>query len=91
MLSRDVDAALGNARVSGVALWHSFDFKADDRYQHDTACDYVPGVYPPNCSHVTISYRPGGKNNKGVVDFWRRPKPAFAMVAAKYQTANEKR
>ena len=46
---------------------------------------------PPNCTYIKVNARPGGQNHKGVLDFWRRPKPAFAMVAAKYQTANEKR
>jgi len=32
----------------------------------------------------TSSRRPGGINNKGVLDRWRRPKPAAAKVASIY-------
>lgn len=43
---------------------------------------------PPNCTYIKVDGRPGGENHKGSVDFWRREKPAFAVVAAKYKKAN---
>ena len=44
---------------------------------------------PPNCTTIVVNGRPGGENHKGSVDFWRRPKPAFGIVAAKYKDANK--
>ena len=84
VVGADVDVALANAHVSGVTLWHFMDFKVDDANEHGTHCDYLPGVYPPTCGYIKIDARPGGENHKGVVDFWRRKKPAFDVVAAKY-------
>ena len=81
-----------------MTLWHWNDFKVKDV---DTAtcghCDFLPGVYPPTCTHIepetkTCNGRPGGKNHKGVVDFWRRPKEAFHVVKklyTDYQRAHE--
>ena len=43
---------------------------------------------PPNCTHVKIDGRPAGENHKGSLDFWRREKPAFRLVADKYKNAN---
>lgn len=43
---------------------------------------------PPNCTYIKIDGRPGGENHKGSVDFWRREKPIFAEVAAKFKKAN---
>lgn len=126
VIARDVDAALGNEHVSGLTLWHFFDFKTDDSTENNTACDYVPHSFPPNCSYIKINNRPGGENHKGasppprsshepdaspsitlpthcaltvprictgagVLDFWRRPKPAFEVVAAKYNASRQQR
>ena len=91
VIGRDVDAALANEHVSGLTLWHFFDFKTDDSTENNTACDYIPKTFPPNCSYVEINNRPGGENHKGVVDFWRRPKPAFEVVAAKYNASRQMR
>lgn len=84
VLTRDVDVAIANAHISAITLWHFFDFKVDDRQENGTACEYESGVFPPTCAYIRIDGRPGGVNHKGVVDFWRRPKPAFALVAARY-------
>lgn len=88
ILAADVDVALSDANISGITIWHFFDFKAND---HDTErcgpCQYLKGVSPPTCGFVDMercARRPGSLNHKGVVDFWRRPKPAFAMVARKF-------
>jgi beta-glucuronidase len=48
-------------------------------------------MFPPNCSYINITSRPGGVNHKGVVDFWRRPKPAYQLVAAKYNATSKQR
>ena len=83
----DVDVALSNERISGLTLWHFFDFKVNDAAENHTACQYAPGVFPPTCTSISLSFRPGGENHKGVVDFWRRPKPAYAQVAARYNAS----
>ena len=83
----DVDVALSNERISGITLWHFFDFKVNDAAENGTACQYAPGVFPPTCTSIALSFRPGGENHKGVVDFWRRPKPAFAQVAARFNAS----
>ena len=89
MLARDVDAALGGASISGLTLWHFFDFKGDDAAQKQCGpCDYLEGVSPPTCGHISSScWRPGGENHKGSLDFWRREKPAFTQTAASYAKA----
>lgn len=89
MLARDVDAALGSASISGLTLWHFFDFKGDDAAQKQCGpCDYLEGVSPPTCGHISSScWRPGGENHKGVVDFWRREKEGYALVGAKYNAS----
>jgi len=84
IVTRDVDVALRNDNVSGLTLWHFFDFKVDDGEENGTACEYIPDMFPPNCSYIDINGRPGGVNHKGSLDFWRRPKPVFQLVAAKY-------
>mmetsp|Transcript_97079 Transcript_97079/g.301990 ORF Transcript_97079/g.301990 Transcript_97079/m.301990 type:complete len:531 (-) Transcript_97079:189-1781(-) len=92
VIARDVDVALGNGNISGLALWHFFDFKANDQ---DTArcgpCRYLPGVEPPTCGRVDVRCsRPGGLNHKGVVDLWRRKKEAYDVVAARYNASLER-
>ena len=84
MVATDVDVALSQDSISGITLWHFFDFKVDDGEENGTACEYIPDLFPPNCSYIAIDGRPGGVNHKGVLDFWRRPKPAYQLVAAKY-------
>jgi len=89
VIGRDVDAALENEHISGITLWHFFDFKANDK---DTAacgpCSYIPGSAPPTCAYIDAAcQRPGGENHKGVVDFWRREKQAYFMVAARYNAS----
>ena len=91
ILSEDVDTAISNPNISGICLWHFFDFKVDDKWQNNTSCDYLPNVTPPTCGYIDVdttkaSGRPGGLNHKGVLDYYRRPKPSFAIVAAKYKT-----
>ena len=89
IIRQDVENALSNSNISGIALWHFFDFKVNDRWQNNTHCDYLPHVEPPTCGYINVntsspSGRPGGANHKGVLDFFRRPKPAYAMVAERY-------
>eukprot|EP00411_Alexandrium_monilatum_P092372 CAMPEP_0175749798 /NCGR_PEP_ID=MMETSP0097-20121207/60342_1 /TAXON_ID=311494 /ORGANISM="Alexandrium monilatum, Strain CCMP3105" /LENGTH=212 /DNA_ID=CAMNT_0017058377 /DNA_START=15 /DNA_END=650 /DNA_ORIENTATION=+ len=89
VIERDVDVALKNERISGISLWHFFDFKGNDV---DTAacgpCEYLKNVTPPTCAYVNAScHRPGGINHKGVVDLWRRKKEAYDVVAAKYNAS----
>mmetsp|Transcript_17243 Transcript_17243/g.51472 ORF Transcript_17243/g.51472 Transcript_17243/m.51472 type:complete len:663 (-) Transcript_17243:22-2010(-) len=48
----------------------------------------LDAVGPPNCTAIVVDNRPGGANHKGSVDFWRREKPVFGVVAAKYAAAN---
>merc|ERR1712083_322135 len=90
IISQDVDVALNESHISGITLWHWSDFKVNDR---DTAqcgrCDYLPDVEPPTCGYINVScHRPGGENHKGVVDFWRREKEAYHVVAAKYNAVS---
>lgn len=68
----------------------------DDKYQDNTTCQYVPNTFPPNCSFIDVKLdspkgRYGGANHKGVIDFWRRPKPAFLAVAALYNASHKQR
>jgi hypothetical protein len=62
------------------------------RYDHDPPTTFaeLAKVGPPNCTYIEINGRPGGENHKGSIDFWRREKPAFGIVAAKYKNANKK-
>ena len=88
VLEADVDVALQDELISGITLWHFFDFKGNDGAQTCGPCEYVPDVSPPLCGFINVTCakgkRPGGANHKGVIDFWRRPKESFAAVAAKY-------
>jgi len=59
----------------------------DDEDSDNTHCDYIPDVFPPECAYIDINpdaHRVGGINYKGVLDFWRRPKPIYQIVAGKY-------
>ena len=94
VLANDVDVALANAHISGLALWHFFDFKTDDETQACGPCVYLEGVTPPTCGHIATNHcgestrvRPGGTNHKGVVDFWRRKKQSYAAVAARFNAS----
>eukprot|EP00040_Diaphanoeca_grandis_P027128 m.153731 g.153731 ORF g.153731 m.153731 type:complete len:657 (-) comp30845_c0_seq1:445-2415(-) len=105
----DVNVAISNINISGITLWHFYDFKVDNcgnewpchgkpGQENNTHCEYdhpppttfaeLEAVGPPNCTYIEINGRPGGENHKGSLDFWRREKPAFGMVAAKYANAN---
>merc|ERR1712232_650896 len=95
IIGLDVDVAINNANISGITLWHFYDFKVDDGEEHNTHCQYdhpppttfeeLARVGPPNCTFIDVNKRPGGENHKGSLDFWRREKPAFQIVAAKYK------
>ena len=90
IISQDVDTALANHNISGITLWHFFDFKTADSTENNTHCEYIPNVYPPTCAYIDVSNgRPGGENHKGVIDFWRREKPAYDVVAAKYNATKK--
>lgn len=89
IISQDVDVAIANDNISGITLWHFFDFKVDDDESDKTHCDYIPDVFPPECAYIEINKRPGGVNHKGVLDFWRRPKPIYQIVAGKYNATKK--
>ncbi|CAB9519929.1 Beta-galactosidase [Seminavis robusta] len=90
IIGKDVDVAIANQNISGVTLWHFFDFKTFDNTENNTHCDYVPDKYPPICAFINVSsYRPGGLNHKGVIDFWRRKKPIYDIVAGKYNATRK--
>ena len=85
VLLADVTVFLMNQNLSGLTLWHFFDFKGNDDATEYGPCDYLPDIDPPVCGYIDISdHRPGGENHKGVVDFWRRPKPSYYIVMALY-------
>ena len=88
IVTADVDTAVANVHISGIVLWHFFDFKTDDATQNNTHCDYLPNIYPPTCGFINVTpshfLRPGGENHKGSLDFWRRKKPVYFSVAEKY-------
>jgi len=91
VIAEDVAEAIENNNISGITLWHWTDFKGNDGAQRDGPCDYVEGVYPPICAFIDVTQnRPGGENHKGVLDFWRREKPAFDAVAAQYNATKAK-
>eukprot|EP00934_Nitzschia_sp_Nitz4_P001701 Nitzschia sp. Nitz4//scaffold180_size44305//9875//11896//NITZ4_007235-RA/size44305-processed-gene-0.18-mRNA-1//-1//CDS//3329539455//1701//frame0 len=90
VLLEDVDVAIHNINISGITLWHFFDFKVDDQWENNTHCDYLPDASPPTCGYIEVNTssaagRPGGANHKGVLDFFRRPKPSFSLVASRYK------
>lgn len=90
IIEEDVDVALDNDYISGITLWHFFDFKTHDNTENNTHCQYIPNAYPPTCAFINVSqgiWRPGGLNHKGVLDFWRRKKPIYDIVAAKYNAS----
>ena len=95
LIWRDVSVALTDSSISGIALWHFYDFKVQDSHQ-GKPCLYVPNTFPPDCSYIEVKVsgshgiRPGGYNHKGVLDFWRRPKPAFHTVAHQYHSFHER-
>ena len=154
VIGEDVDVALANDRISGISLWHFYDFKVDNcgstwpchgrpgqeraapsahkthlvtrvfvsmadfrrrtaptaptttrrpppsRSSAGSARQTAPPSRQPSGPEVQTARACSpflllvhrllfclGTNHKGVLDFWRRPKPAFAMVAAKYRAA----
>jgi beta-glucuronidase len=94
IITQDVDHAIGNPSISGIALWHFFDFKVNDGWENNTACDYLPNVTPPTCGYIDVDTtkstgRPGGLNHKGVLDYYRRAKPIFPIVAAKFKNVTQ--
>ena len=76
--------APSSARVSSVLPRHcAWD------HEPPATFDELDAVGPPNCTAIVVDSRPGGFNWKGSVDFWRREKPVFGVVAARYAAANE--
>ena len=59
------------------------------KWNHDPPTTFadLAAEGPPNCTYIKINGRPGGENHKGSIDFWRRPKPIFHTVAAKYNAS----
>eukprot|EP00756_Hemistasia_phaeocysticola_P006893 Hpha_TRINITY_DN14039_c0_g1::TRINITY_DN14039_c0_g1_i1::g.44274::m.44274/K01195/uidA, GUSB; beta-glucuronidase len=86
VIENDVKFALGESSLSGITLWHYFDFKGNDGATAECGqCQYLPGVEPPTCGYINVKCnRPGGANHKGVVDFWRRPKESYGVVQSLY-------
>ena len=94
-----MDAALGNAHLSGITLFQFFDIKVgDDKTRRCPPCDYLSGVEPPTCGYIHAGPyddypwehacgRPGGLNHKGVLDPWRRKKEAYYVVATKFNSS----
>merc|ERR1711918_155432 len=99
VIGQDVDTAISNDHISGITLWHFYDFKVDDGEENNTHCIYdhpPPTTFeelkregPPNCTSIIVNGRPGGENHKGSLDFWRREKPVFPIVAAKYKAVQQ--
>merc|ERR1712194_907714 len=86
IIVQDVNVALSNSHISGLTLWHFFDFKVDDK--HCGQCEYEKGVLPPICGWIDTSCaRPGGENHKGVVDAWRRPKESYPIVGQMFNAS----
>jgi hypothetical protein len=90
VISENVDVAVSNSNISGIVLWHITDFKVDDKWENNTHCDYLPGIKPLTCGYIKVDTskafgRPGGANHKGSLDFFRRPKPIFSIVASRYK------
>merc|ERR1711971_255093 len=92
--------AINDDSISGISVWHFFDFKTSGiQQENNTHCHYdhpppetfeeLKRVGPPNCTLITAASRPGGANVKGMVDFWRREKPVFRVVAAQYNKYNQ--
>lgn len=89
VIERDVDVALSDDKFSGITLWHFFDFKGNDgATERCGPCDYLPNTDPPLCGYYNLTTcqanRPGGVNHKGVVDYYRRKKESYTVVAAMY-------
>jgi hypothetical protein len=98
LVSADAAYLVGNSNVSGVSLWLLHDFKVDD--ESCGQCDYLPHpdnlTVPWNCGFVNVECgggasclnkpcgRPAGLNHKGAVDFWRRKKESFPLIAQIY-------
>jgi hypothetical protein len=86
----DATVIANNTRVSGLTIWQFGDIKANDQStQQCGQCDYLPHpnnlTVPWDCGFIdTTCGRPGGYNHKGVVDFWRRQKEEYPVIAAIY-------
>jgi beta-glucuronidase len=89
VIGADVDVALHNGNISGITLWHYYDFKGNDGAEKKCGpCEYAPHISPPTCTFVNVTCkRPGGANHKGVVDFWRRKKDSWYVVQKQYTKA----
>eukprot|EP01007_Sphenomonas_quadrangularis_P002956 NODE_523_length_1391_cov_299.526080_g399_i0.p1 GENE.NODE_523_length_1391_cov_299.526080_g399_i0~~NODE_523_length_1391_cov_299.526080_g399_i0.p1 ORF type:complete len:310 (+),score=69.01 NODE_523_length_1391_cov_299.526080_g399_i0:232-1161(+) len=92
LVTNDVKWALEEDRVSGISLWHFFDFKVQPPASGcGSQCQYLPVVpqnwsVPHDCAWVDFGcMRPYGENHKGSVDLWRRKKPVFFSVQALYR------
>ncbi|CAJ1949827.1 unnamed protein product [Cylindrotheca closterium] len=95
-----VEESISDFNVSGLALWHFFDFKSTDfvitgNWENNTHCDYLDNVYPPTCGYIDVNIstpfqKPGGQNCKGVIDFWRRKKPSYGEVAKRFTAITAK-
>ena len=84
--------ACENSAFSGVALWQFADIKAND-ISTNAGCGCVEMANGQrDCAHVKTGNctrgfaRPKGENNKGVVDFWRRPKVAYEAAKSVFRT-----
>jgi len=69
--------------VSGLTTWQFADIKVDSSCAQCVYKPHPPSLSVPwDCSYIDVNCgRPGGENHKGLVDFWRREKMSFAVLA----------
>lgn len=84
------DFKVDNCGSTWPCPWGGQENNTHCTYDHEppTTFEELASKGPPNCTYIEINGRPGGENHKGSLDFWRREKPAFKLVAAKYKAAN---
>lgn len=93
LVSADASFLVNSSRVSGLTLWQFSDIKANDQSTAQCGqCDYLPHpnnlTVPWDCGYIDVTCgRPGGENHKGAVDFWRRTKEEYPVLAGIYAHA----
>ena len=83
LVSVDATVILNNTHVSALALWQMADIKVAN--ENCVECPYLPHPnnlsVPWDCAYVDVSCgRPKRENNKGSVDYWRRPKLVYSSL-----------
>lgn len=91
LVSADANFIVNDNRFSALSIWLLVDFKVDD--ESCGQCDYIqtPAVkagnlsVPWDCAFIrTDCGRPNGENHKGAVDWWRRKKVEYDVIAKIY-------